>query len=98
MGAAFPEIATALEELPRGVVLDCELVVPTAQGRPDFEALRRRMLLQRRRLIGEAAARTPAVLIVFACCKAAEGTCAISRWRIARSGYAATSNRHRVSN
>jgi len=46
-------------------VLDGELVVPDACARSDFEEVRRRNLLQRPRMIAEAAARRPAVLIVF---------------------------------
>jgi ATP-dependent DNA ligase len=46
-------------------MLDGELVVPTVEGRSDFEELRRRNLLQRPRMIAEAAARRPAVYVVF---------------------------------
>jgi len=46
-------------------VLDGELVVPTADGRSDFEELRRRNLLQRPRLIAEASVRRPAVLVLL---------------------------------
>jgi ATP-dependent DNA ligase len=65
MAAAFPEITEAIVRLPRGLVLDGELVVPDAAGRSDFAALRRRALLQRPQRIAEAAQRTPAVLVVF---------------------------------
>src|SRR5579862_2474144 len=51
MSAAFPEIVDALAKLTIDVTLDGELVVPTADGRSDFEELRRRSLLQRPRLI-----------------------------------------------
>jgi ATP-dependent DNA ligase len=61
---AFPEIAGALRELP-DAVLDGELVVPDVRGRSDFEELRRRNLLQRPRMIAEAAALRPAVFVVF---------------------------------
>jgi len=64
MAEAFPEIAAALAKLP-DAVLDGELVVPNADGRSDFEELRRRNLLQRPRMIAETAARRPAVLVVF---------------------------------
>jgi bifunctional non-homologous end joining protein LigD len=64
MTAQFPETAAALARLP-DAVLDGELVVPTAEGRSDFEELRRRNLLQRPRMIAEAAARRPAVLVLF---------------------------------
>ena len=46
-------------------LLDGELVVPAADGRSDFEEVRRRNLIQRPRSIQEAAAKSPAVLIVF---------------------------------
>jgi len=46
--------------------------VPTAEGRSDFEELRRRALLQRPRAIAEASSRTPAVLIVFDVLQAGE--------------------------
>jgi len=51
--------------LPDGLVLDSELVVPAADGRSDFEEVRRRNLIQRPRMIQEGAAKSPAVLIVF---------------------------------
>ena len=50
MAAAFPEIVAALARLPN-VMLDAELVMPSADGRSDFEELRRRDLLQRPRMI-----------------------------------------------
>ena len=60
----FPEIASELARLP-DAVLDAELVVPTHEGRSDFEELRRRNSLQRPRMISEAAVKRPAVLVVF---------------------------------
>jgi len=65
MAEPFPEIVSALEQLPDGLVLDSELVVPAADGRSDFEEVRRRNLIQRPRMIQEGAAKSPAVLIVF---------------------------------
>ena len=65
MAEPFPEIVSALEQLPDGLVLDGELVVPAADGRSDFEEVRRRNLIQRPRMIQEGAAKSPAVLIVF---------------------------------
>ena len=65
MAQHFPEIIAALARLPAGMALDGELVVPKPEGRSDFEQLRRRNLLQRPRMIAEAAARSPAVLVVF---------------------------------
>ena len=64
MADQFPEVTAALSRLPNAV-LDGELVVPTAEGRSDFEELRRRNLLERPRMIAESAARRPAVLVVF---------------------------------
>ena len=64
MTEQFPETAAALARLP-DAVLDAELVVPTQDGRSEFEELRRRNLLQRPRMIAEAAAQRPAVLVVF---------------------------------
>ncbi len=52
----FPEIIS---------VLGGELVVPNANGKSDFEELRRRNLLQRPRMIAEASAGRPAVLVLF---------------------------------
>ena len=54
----------SLAHLPDAVV-DGELVVPTVQGRSDFEELRRRNLLQRPRMIAESPALRPAVLVAF---------------------------------
>ena len=65
MADPFPEIVAGLAHLPDGLVLDGELVVPSADGRSDFEELRRRNLLQRPRVMAEAAAMSPAVLIIF---------------------------------
>jgi ATP-dependent DNA ligase len=61
---AFPEIAVALRAFPEAV-LGGELVVPDVRGRSDFEELRRRNLLQRPRMIAEAAAIRPAVFVAF---------------------------------
>ena len=64
MTEQFPEIAAALARLP-DAVFDGELVVRDANGKSDFEELRRHNLLQRPRIIAESAARRPAVLAVF---------------------------------
>ena len=58
MAEPFPEIVSALEQLPDGLVLDSELVVPAADGRSDFEQVRRRNLIQRPRMIQEGAAKS----------------------------------------
>lgn len=65
MAEPFPEIVAALEQLPDGLVIDGELVLPTADGRSDFEEIRRRNQIQRPRMIQESAAASPAVLLVF---------------------------------
>ena len=65
MAEAFPEVVDGLSTLPGDIVLDAELIVPDTDGRSDFEELRRRALLQRPRLIEQAAAHCPAVLVVF---------------------------------
>src|SRR5207249_1002849 len=64
MAHAFPEVVHALAALPDALI-DGEFLVPTTDGRSDFEELRRRNLLQRPRMVHEAARRSPAVLIVF---------------------------------
>ena len=61
----FPEIADALRALP-DAIMDGELVVPDRAVVLNFEELRRRNLLQRPRMIAEAAALRPAVFVVFA--------------------------------
>ena len=65
MADPFPEVMRALSSLRRNLVLDGELVVPDQNGRSDFGEVRRRNLLQRPRMIADAAARRPAVLLVF---------------------------------
>jgi len=72
MGVAFPEVVSAIGASPEHVTLDAEHVVPTADGRSDFEELRRRALLQRPRAIADAAKRIPAVPIVFDVLQAGE--------------------------
>jgi bifunctional non-homologous end joining protein LigD len=65
LGDAFPEIVEAVATMAHDVVLDGEIVVSDERGRSDFDELRRRSLLQRSRLIAEAALRRPATLVVF---------------------------------
>lgn len=64
MTAAFPEIAACLVDLPH-IVLDGELVLLDANGRPQFEPLRRRLALKRRLMVDDAARREPAALFAF---------------------------------
>jgi bifunctional non-homologous end joining protein LigD len=63
-GDRFPEIATALLELPP-IVIDCELVMPNPDGRPDFERLAKRSRLKRAMATVHAARTTPACLYAF---------------------------------
>ncbi len=64
--ARFPEIASALAALPyERIVLDGELVVTDAEGRPRFELLQERAGLRRRADAVRAAVEQPATLFVF---------------------------------
>jgi bifunctional non-homologous end joining protein LigD len=64
LGACFPEIIACLRELP-DVVLDGELVVLDANGRPQFERLRRRALLKKALSVEYAARTEPASVFAF---------------------------------
>src|SRR5438094_1578230 len=62
--AGFPEVARAVRALPvPRAVLDGELVVPDAGGRPSFQALQKRARLGRALDVRRAAARSPAVYL-----------------------------------
>ncbi|MGQ0702027.1 MAG: DNA ligase D [Gemmatimonadales bacterium] len=64
--AGFPEVVRAVRALPvPRVVLDAELVVPDAAGRPSFQTLQKRAQLSRVRDVQRAAAEAPAVLYSF---------------------------------
>jgi bifunctional non-homologous end joining protein LigD len=64
--ATFPEVARAVKALPvPRVVLDGELVIPDAQGRPSFQALQKRARLSRAIDVRHAAAQSPAVFYAF---------------------------------
>src|SRR5207249_3369051 len=64
--AGFPEVARAVRALPvPRAVLDGELVVPDAGGRPSFQALQKRARLGRALDVRRAAARSPAVYFVL---------------------------------
>ncbi len=64
--ASFPEVARAVKALPvPRAVLDGELVIPDAQGRPSFQALQKRARLSRAIDIRHAAAESPAVFYAF---------------------------------
>ena len=62
---AFPEVAQAVEMLPQDAVLDGELVVLSADGRPSFQALQGRGQLRRRDDAARAALESPATLFAF---------------------------------
>jgi bifunctional non-homologous end joining protein LigD len=64
-GIAFPEIIAALRPFRVAAVLDCELVVVDATGRPQWERLRRRARIYRPGAPQEAAASEPATLCAF---------------------------------
>jgi bifunctional non-homologous end joining protein LigD len=62
---AFPEIIATLRRFPVAAVLDCELVVVDANGRPQWERLRRRARIYRPGAPEKAAASEPASLYAF---------------------------------
>jgi bifunctional non-homologous end joining protein LigD len=62
----FPEIATSVARLPyEGFVLDGELVVLDAEGRPSFQNLQQRVHLKREADVAAATVSLPAVYYVF---------------------------------
>src|SRR5688572_15354470 len=62
----FPEVARALAELAHDdVVLDGEIVVLDAEGRPSFQRMQKRALLTRAPDIGRAAQALPATFFAF---------------------------------
>ncbi|HEU5219534.1 MAG TPA: DNA ligase D [Gemmatimonadales bacterium] len=64
--ASFPEVARAIKALPvPRAVLDGELVIPDAEGRPSFQALQKRARLSRAVDIRHKAAESPGVLYAF---------------------------------
>src|SRR5919206_7309 len=48
LGAAFPELLTAGQDLPAGTLLDGEIVIAGADGRSNFGALQERLSVARR--------------------------------------------------
>ena len=64
LGAAFPELLTAGQDLPAGTLLDGEIVIADADGRSNFGALQERLGVARRGVCA-ATSRTPAVLLAF---------------------------------
>jgi len=66
LSAAYPEVVKALEALPHpSLVIDGEVVVLDARGRPSFQSLQKRAMLVSPREIAEAARRWPVVLYAF---------------------------------
>ncbi len=64
--ALYPEVARALASLPHDrALLDGEVVVLDAEGRPSFQALQRRALLSRAADVDRAAVERPATLFAF---------------------------------
>ena len=63
--AVFPEIAVAAAALPFDLVLDGEIVIVDAQGRPDFNALQKRAQRTRQIDAAQAAVATPAFFFAF---------------------------------
>jgi bifunctional non-homologous end joining protein LigD len=64
--ALYPELSVALARLPsRDLVLDGEVVVNDAAGRPSFQRLQKRALLTRKPDVMRAAVELPAILWVF---------------------------------
>ncbi|HTL06153.1 MAG TPA: DNA ligase D [Gemmatimonadales bacterium] len=64
--AGFPDVARALRALPvPRAVIDGELVILDAQGRPSFQALQKRGQLHRASDVRHAAAESPAVFYAF---------------------------------
>jgi len=62
----FPEIRRALAAMPYdGLLLDGEIAVPDSQGRPDFQRLQQRAMLQRAHDIAQAEITRPATYYVF---------------------------------
>jgi bifunctional non-homologous end joining protein LigD len=61
----FPEIAKAVEMLPGDAVLDGEVVVLAADGRPSFQAQQQRAQLARDEDVARASVERPATLFAF---------------------------------
>jgi bifunctional non-homologous end joining protein LigD len=61
----FPEVAAALAALPADAIVDGEITVCDEVGRPSFQRLQRRALLNRPGDIARAALESPATLFLF---------------------------------
>jgi bifunctional non-homologous end joining protein LigD len=65
MSARYPELCECLRTLPPGTLLDGEIIVPGADGCPDFERLQLREAARNPVSIPKLAKTTPATFIVF---------------------------------
>jgi bifunctional non-homologous end joining protein LigD len=65
MSERYPDVCACLGSLPPGTVLDGEIIIPGADGRPDFECLQVREAARNRVSIPKLARSTPATFIVF---------------------------------
>lgn len=65
LGPAFPEVLEALHELPVDTVVDCELVLTDATGRPLWGRLSRRARMTKASSATAAAREEPATLCMF---------------------------------
>lgn len=65
MGDRFPEVMQSLRSLSWDAVIDGELAVLDAEGRPDWHRVRRRSALKRATAIAPAAAMEPATVFAF---------------------------------
>jgi bifunctional non-homologous end joining protein LigD len=65
LGLHFPEIVAAVARIATDCILDGELTVSDAEGKPDWHAMRPRVATKRPDAIQRAAAERPATLYVF---------------------------------
>jgi bifunctional non-homologous end joining protein LigD len=65
LGHAFPEILAAVARIPIACILDGELTVSDAEGKPDLHTLRSRAAMKVPESIQKAAATRPATLFLF---------------------------------
>src|ERR671917_287476 len=61
----FPELATLVDAVPDGLILDAELVCLAAAGRPVFGGLRRRLVARSPTGVEHGAGAAPATLMIF---------------------------------
>jgi len=65
MSGRYPDLCACFKHLPPGTLLDGEIIVPGADGRPDFERLQLRDAAQNPISIPKLAATIPATYVVF---------------------------------